>query len=233
MLASLTPTTSPGSPSAARPAFRHAPGVLRALLFTAVLIAINSHLITGGNGSALVFMPAAFMAGDWWTLLTHPFIHVSWYHLALDGITFYLLYFAFQSYRLPRLLTMLALCTLGSALLSLGVDPMIDTLGLCGLSGVSHGLMVVYALEIMRAHSDDRQLRMIGAITLAATVLKCMFELITGDVFFSFLHVGAIGSPVVACHAGGALGGLLFYTLSRNRLTAGMTNAESPNVHSS
>ena len=54
-------------------------------------------MLHGGLNSAMLFLPDAVRAGEWWRVLTHPFVHVTWYHLLLDGAAFFLLYNELQT----------------------------------------------------------------------------------------------------------------------------------------
>jgi len=98
-----------------------------------------------------------------------------------------------------------AACGAGSLGASLIPSPLTD--GLCGLSGIAHGLMAVSALEIMR--STDRSLQNAGMICFITVVLKSIYEAFTVTIAFGFLHFGSIGNAVPICHAGGVLGGIL------------------------
>src|SRR5262245_45811068 len=62
------------------------------LVFLAMIIGCNLHLFAGGFPEATVFLPERVAAGEWWRLVTHAFAHLSWYHLALDGAGFLILY---------------------------------------------------------------------------------------------------------------------------------------------
>ena len=79
------------------------------------------------RGSGLVLRNVA----GGWRLFTHPFVHVTWYHLLLDGSAFIVLY---QSLLQPRRISRLALVFSGAAasllvsLASTGLDG-----GLCAL----------------------------------------------------------------------------------------------------
>ena len=42
-------------------------------------------------------------------------------------------------------------------------------------------------------------------------VLKSGFETLGGNLFFTSLHFGPIGIPIVEAHLGGAIGGILVY----------------------
>jgi rhomboid family GlyGly-CTERM serine protease len=154
----------------------------------------------------LSFSPSAVAAGQWWRVITHPFVHVSWYHLLLDGSAFLLLY---QSLRGPRVAYVTA-AGAGSLLASLWFWPAIGTTGLCGLSGIAHGLMAVSALEMI--HQGERR---VGWTCLALVAGKSIWEAATGQVVFSFLHFGLMGTPVAVCHLGGVVGGAAAFTLRK------------------
>ena len=87
----------------------------------------------------MTLLPKEILAGQW-RILTHPFVHVSWYHLLLDGAAFFILYAAFRTAFLRRLAYVVpALGSMTAAMISprgSGVLPR-------GLSGLGHGLMAV------------------------------------------------------------------------------------------
>src|SRR5262245_14663245 len=61
-------------------------------VFGLILIVFSVPVLTGAFPEKLVFLPDSVLSGEWWRLVTHPFVHVSWYHLLLDGTAFLLLY---------------------------------------------------------------------------------------------------------------------------------------------
>ena len=185
---------------------------LELLLFAAVLLAFNWQLARGVFSQNLTFLPSAVAAGEWWRLLTHPFVHVSWYHLLLDGVAFLLLYDTLEEGRgLIRALYVIASAA-GSLLAAWGWDPMIGTHGLCGLSGIAHGLMAVTALEMM-SPGGTQKARIAGLMSYGLVIGKCAFEALTGQALIGFLHFGLLGTPVAVCHAGGVLGGITVFAL--------------------
>jgi len=154
----------------------------------------------------LCFSISAVLAGEWWRVLTHPFVHVSWYHALLDGAAFVLLYRMIEG---PRVAYCVA-AGAGSLLAAVWFWPAIGATGLCGLSGIAHGLMAVSALEMIQR--GDRW----GWGCLALVAGKSIWEAAPGQVFFAWLHFGLLGTPVAVCHLGGVVGGLVgFCTLRR------------------
>jgi rhomboid family GlyGly-CTERM serine protease len=181
------------------------------IAFVLVLLIANASLFSTSWRGQLVFFPGAVASGEWWRIITHPFVHVSWYHLLLDGAAFLMLYAELGHWRTRERLMSVAVCgasSLGVALF----NPIIATIGFCGLSGVAHGLMAVSAIEMIR-RGECR----VGSCVLAVVVSKALLEAVTGNVALSFLHFGLMGTPIAACHAGGVVGGLLLVLLRSRR----------------
>lgn len=172
--------------------------------FLLLLLLINAPLIVGQPPMGALLFPGAVADGDWWRLLTHPWAHVSGYHLALDAGAFLLLYRALDGHSLGRL----AACAAGSLAAAWLAAPEIATIGFGGLSGIGHGLMGLLALQMM----DPKQpgpVRRAGLLALIGVTLKAGIEAAVGHVLFFNWHPGSVGTPIVVCHAGGLLGGLL------------------------
>ena len=217
--------------SARGPIPRAAEAGLRAELFVFMLLLalLNLPLFAGRSTAALAFQADAIAAGEWWRVLTHPFVHVSWYHLLLDGAAFLSLYANSHAEQRWRRLTYVAASAAGSLVVALSSSPLIATHGLCGLSGAAHGLMAVSALETMALSRADCFTRIVALASFVAVTVKCHFELATGHAFFAALHFGLLGTPIVACHAGGILGGLvamMLLTLPARKRTGLMTCGE-------
>jgi rhomboid family GlyGly-CTERM serine protease len=119
-----------------------------------VLVAVFSGSVLFGSPSGtMMFRSDAVAAGEWWRLLTHPFVHVTWYHLLLDASAFFLLYHGLLERKISRRLLFVVAGAVGSLGLSWLAAPAITTQGLCGLSGIAHGLMAVSAVEMMRTNT--------------------------------------------------------------------------------
>jgi rhomboid family GlyGly-CTERM serine protease len=177
----------------------------------AVLIGLlNLLLLTGGFPTTFIFLPDAVRAGEWWRVFTHPFVHVSLYHLLLDASAFFLLYTELRDKGRYERFALLLAAGAGSLLVSLWAAPMIQTRGLCGLSGIAHGLAAVSALEMMRG-AKNKTLWRLGLASLLLVVGKSLVEAVTGHIALEWLHFGQLGFPIAVCHAGGVLGALLVW----------------------
>jgi rhomboid family GlyGly-CTERM serine protease len=170
-----------------------------------LLVLANLHLTAAAWAVQPTYIPAAVAAGEWWRILLHPFAHVSGYHLLLDGMAFVVLYHGLREPVRCCRLGLVVAAGAGSLLLSLGLAPEVERLGLCGLSGIGHGLMAVMALEMIR----DRD--WMGWPCLAGVVAKAVWESVTGHVLLDAWHFGSVGSPVVVSHLGGVLGATAFW----------------------
>jgi len=177
------------------------------LIFCAILMALNPHLLGFGKGQWFIFSPSAFESGQWWRLFTHPFVHVTWYHLCLDAGAFLFLYMGLDEQKSILRIMHVFISGIGSLGSTLLFCPAIKSQGLCGISGIAHGLMAVSALEMMQSRDNFR----VGLVSLTVLLAKCIYEVMVGDVLFSFLQFGLCGSPLVACHAGGVAGGILSF----------------------
>jgi rhomboid family GlyGly-CTERM serine protease len=181
------------------------------LVLILLLLGANTHLIAGDLSADLIFLPRPFLSGDWWRLITFPFVHTGWYHLFLDAGAFLLLYTGLTEQRPFRRLLCVATCSSFSLTTVWLTTPEIDFLGLNGLSGIGHGLMALSTLEL----AESRQSRLMGIAGFGALVFKCLFELITGTVLF---HFGLCGTPLAASHGGGVLGGIFLFKWCRGTL---------------
>lgn len=178
-------------------------------LLLSILVLVNLGLLIGNAPSLnLSFDPSAVMMGEWWRLLTWPFVHVSRYHLLLDASAFLLLYFGLSEQKLSKRAVLLSSTISGSLLLPMALDPQIYQIGLSGLSGIAHGFMGILALEMI----SNRQ-KALGWTLYGGLILKVMLELESGAAFLSHFHFGDVGCPLVTTHAGGVLGGTVGYLL--------------------
>jgi rhomboid family GlyGly-CTERM serine protease len=185
------------------------------LWFVGLIAIFNAPLIAGTCWNSMVFQDAAISQGQWWRLLTHPFVHVTWYHLLLDGTAFLTLYAGLLDKSLFRRLSYVIAGIAGSSLASWAAS-FTAARGLCGLSGVAHGLMAMSAVEMISCSSDDQSARRLGWISLALVTAKAAYEALTGKMFFSFLQFGLLGNPVAVSHAGGIIGALIVWMALRH-----------------
>jgi rhomboid family GlyGly-CTERM serine protease len=181
------------------------------LLGLAVLASNAPLLLAGQPSLALVYAPQAVSSGEWWRLLTHPFVHVSRYHLLLDGVAFLSLLAGLGDLRAPRRLALVG----ASAAASLAAASLLSgetaRYGLCGLSGVGHGLLAATAVLLVR--DPDAKARRLGTVVLVLVVAKSLGEALTGRLLLDLVHLGDLGRPNPLCHLGGVVGGGLAATL--------------------
>lgn len=175
------------------------------ILFIGLLIACNGLF----DPAALTYVPEKVLAGEWWRVWTHCFVHVSWYHLLMDAGAVALLWHGLLLPSAKKRGLLFIACLLGSAGVATLTSPL-DS-GLCGLSGIAHGLMIFSGLEY--AIHPDAALRRCGWICVTVVALKSGWEAYTGTVLFAGLHFGEIANPIATCHAGGTLGALVAWLL--------------------
>jgi rhomboid family GlyGly-CTERM serine protease len=174
----------------------------------AVLLAmVNWPLLHNGPRTDLLFFPQAVTDGQWWRAVTYPLVHLSGYHLLLDGGAFLLLYHSMEEKNPAYRMALIVGAGIGSLALALAFEEAIAYRGLCGLSGIAHGLMAACALEMI----ENVRHRFFGLVSLLTVVSKSAWELWTGRAIFAYLHFGDHGVPLVACHAGGVLGAMLVF----------------------
>ena len=173
-------------------------------VFVLLIAVCNLPLI---NPTALALFPSALFDGELWRWFTYPWAHLSLYHLGLDSTAFLCLYNQLNGSWRTRASHLLC-CIAAGGLLPILCDPRLDVIGLRGLSGVAHGLMVICALESICSKPQEKTF---GLLVLAGVGAKCMFEQITGNVLFAAYHLGNVGFPVPSCHVGGAIGGAISY----------------------
>jgi rhomboid family GlyGly-CTERM serine protease len=183
-------------------------------LFFLLLIFSNLHLLTGQFSNSLIYFPSSIRTGEFWRLITYPFVHVSWYHLLLDGGAFFLLYQELNHVKAAKRIFYVIICGAFSLIAVNLTSPQVGTYGLCGLSGIAHGLMVISALGMIGRKENVKA----GLLCLVIVVSKSIYEAFAGDVLLSFLHFDLCGTPLVVSHAGGVLGGLVAYHLCGLRI---------------
>jgi len=195
-------------------------------LMLVLLACLNFPLFFGAPSTRFIFRADAVAAGEWWRLLTHPWVHVSWYHLLLDAAAFLLAYWELADWSRRARVGLLVVATFGSLLAALAWSPLVWTHGLCGLSGLAHGLTAVLGLELIWPERNPGAVsmlnRVMGWLSLLGVTGKALMEVLTGHILFESWHLGSLGTPIAACHLGGIVGALVFWWLYHLRI-AGQT----------
>jgi len=186
------------------------------LLFAVLLGGLNVSLLSGSFSENLIYLPEKVAQGQIYRLITHPFVHISLYHLVLDGAAFLILYSQLKAESVIRrfayLLGIHAAVTLGVTI----ALPHIDAVGYCGISGVAHGLMAIWCLERIFVKKTDPEQKIeqrIARIVLVGLIAKSVYEVTVGHVFFESMHLGDVGVPVVASHLAGVIGAAISFCL--------------------
>lgn len=190
------------------------------ILFLLIIAVLNMPLFLGTFSDRLIYLPQEVAHGQWWRLVTAPFVHLSLYHLVLDGAAFGLLYAQLaeksRSRRIGYLLGIHAAVTLAVTF----ALPDSRAIGYCGLSGLAHGLMAIWCLERFGTCNPAKE-RLIAAGVFICLLTKSIYEVSAGHAFFESAHLGDVGVPVVASHLAGVIGAVMAYAvLNIERMTA-------------
>ena len=195
--------------------------LLSVLSFMFLLLICNIHLFRGDSPSLLIFDQVRVADGEWWRIITHPLVHVSWYHLILDALVVMIVWSELQMQSLRGQVVTVALCVGGSLLASLWFSPYIALVGFCGLSGLAHGLTfllgLIWAKQSTFCSLSNRATVVKRCIAIALLVLtfgKSVYEVSIGRVIFGSMHFGELGIPIVHSHLGGVIGGLLAFMIA-------------------
>jgi len=186
--------------------------------FVVVLMICNVHLFHNTSPSSLIYKNELVAAGEWWRIITHLFVHVSWYHLILDALAVGFLWQEIDLKSSTQKILVALTCGGTSLLGSIWFSPYIEQVGYCGLSGVAHGLMFFLGLlwiywALQEKRKIDSQLAGFGGgvLLLLLSGAKSVVEIVSGSVLFSELHMGDLGVPIVEAHLGGVIGGAVAF----------------------
>ena len=114
---------------------------MESLFIVALLAVFNIGLIFGVPSFPLAFQADPVFAGEWWRLVTWPFVHASRYHVVLDATGFLSAFVMLHELTRVRRLATVVMASVGSLVIPLLLGSSIWQDGLCGLSGPAHGVM--------------------------------------------------------------------------------------------
>lgn len=186
---------------------------LEIIIYAILIAAFNLPLLFGLGTESMVYMPVKAFSGQAYRFITHSFVHVTWFHLLLDGTAFFLLYAMLadkSGFRRMCYVLVSAAASLAAVTIKM---PSLTSIGYCGLSGIAHGLMAVTSLEMIFDSDSDTTQRRAGMISLGLLLAKSVYEMITGEMMFGFIYGGLIGSPIAVSHIGGVIGGCGMYAI--------------------
>ena len=193
-------------------------------IYGACIAIANLSLLNGSVATGGYYYPDRVIAGEFYRLLTHPFVHVSGYHLLLDGSAFLMLYAMLKESSLVRRTLYLLGAHIGCVIGVTMVLPLHDSIGYAGLSGIAHGLMAVWALECLQ--SKERDIVIVGWMTFGMVLGKALYEAFSSQMLFSFMHNSLIGQPISVSHLSGILGGVLSFGLLKWQRTKGSVEGD-------
>ena len=187
------------------------------LIVYALLIAVfNLSLIFGPVSQSLIYLPEKVLSFQLYRLITHAFVHVTFYHMLLDGAAFLLLYSMLTDKTLLKRTSYVIASGIGSLIAVTAIMPTLTSTGYCGLSGIAHGLMAVTSLQMIFADDTSKASLRAGIISLFLLIAKSLYEAYTGHMFFEFMHDGQIGSPVAVAHIGGVIGAATMFVINNS-----------------
>lgn len=184
-------------------------------LLLGLLVLINYPVFSGGNTDRWAFYPPLVKQGEWWRVITSFFAHVTWYHLLLDSLPFFLIYLSLDEKRTFYRLFYVVLAGTGSLLAGIWFSPQVQAVGLRGLSGITYGITTIGILEMV--FRKERTDRIIGLVFLLVMLSMVTHEILTKKFLFSFLLFGMVGTPILVCHAGGMAGAIIAFIIARYR----------------
>jgi membrane associated rhomboid family serine protease len=182
------------------------------ILYCAVIGFMNISLLQGRCAETFIFDPYN-SSSHWWQAVTCVFVHVSWYHLLLDAGMFVWLYTQLREKTFWGRCLYLLGSWAGSMIIVWATMPSLVSRGFCGLSGIGHGLMMIWLIELATDNVKQRKNDVIVWIAMVAVLGKSIFEALTGKMLFGQLHSSLLGSPVGVSHIGGIIGGVSFYMI--------------------
>lgn len=207
-------------------------GKISTNVFIFLILVCNINLLVGEPPSWSLFLFDNVVQGQWWRVITHPFTHVSLYHLAVDLLATSILFSQLRSSSTVSRPLLFTICSLASLLAVVLFSPHLLTSGYCGLSGTAHGLMSFLGMQWLTDAFTKKERAvplLTGLLFLLSSAGKSVIEVVTGQVVFSSLHMGELGVPLVHAHLGGAVGGIILFlflyrkTLSKTRLKSQTT----------
>lgn len=183
------------------------------VFFGICIIILNVHLLGWFSIEPLLLSSQSFHKGMWWQFITHPFTHVSWYHLVIDAAAFICVYAGMKERRMSIRIIYFLACAAGSVI-AVFMSASFYNYGYCGLSGVGHGILAINALELLV--SQEKAERTAGKVAVGILLVKSAVEVFTGVPLFASLHIGDIGIALVESHIGGIAAGIIIWIVIHN-----------------
>ncbi len=179
------------------------------IVFLCVIAITNFQLLyTNDNYQYCLHVPS-ILEGEIWRILSHPFAHLSFYHLTTDVLVFLVLFRELKCYGKTPIYFLILVCWVVSSFSAMVSLPVygISTFG--GLSGINYGLLMYYCMhQALTLGGKKIQIGffLISVLLLISQILAGVFQMN----LFENVHYGYVGRPILESHGGGILAGLIF-----------------------
>jgi membrane associated rhomboid family serine protease len=187
------------------------------LVLLTVMAVTNGALLFGRNTDFWALYPKDVARGQWWRLITNDYAHGGLRHFFAIGLGFWVVYLSLKDARPVCRLAYVFLSGVGSTLATILFESQESIVGLRGLSGICHGLLAVWALEMILLPARSSRYHAIGGAVLLLVIVKLSVEFATGRPLLTPLYLGHVDSPGVPGHVGGLLAGALAFACLRKR----------------
>ena len=175
---------------------------LLAIIFVTITIIIFG-LMGEVATNALRYERDLLSSAEWWRLLSGHFVHLSWAHLSLNVVGFWLIAFLYgQKVNPVCLLSIIFLIALSISIGLLVFTPEVNWY--VGFSGVLHGLIIIGALKNFSDEPWPSGLILIGVFSKIIweqlyAEENAMKHIIGGNVIYDAHFYGAISGTTIIC----------------------------------
>ncbi|PCJ59045.1 MAG: rhombosortase [Planctomycetota bacterium] len=180
-------------------------------LFFILLVCINTPLFSETYNQTFSFNPTLLLQGEYWRFITHPFVHISFYHLLTDTLVLVILWSLLQSYSFAEKLLLILTCLIGSLIGAWAGMNHYQVYDYSGLSGINYGLIGFICMQMMRQKQILKIFKIGVSVFYFSVLLMSIIELTIGSHFLSSIHLGNVGTPIISSHLAGIITGTFFY----------------------
>jgi rhomboid family GlyGly-CTERM serine protease len=174
-----------------------------------IVVLVNFQLFEPHGNQIFYLHIPSILNGEVWRLFTHPFAHMSFYHLATDFVVFLVLFREMKANSKIPIYKIILFCWVVSSLAAVISLPIYGLTTFGGLSGINYGLLIYFCLHQALANENIIIFRsgcfLICNLLILKQILECCFRLS----LFQDVHYGYVGTPIIESHSGGMIAGLI------------------------